>query len=538
MEAIIIGGAWPYANGPLHIGHIAALLPGDTLARYYRAKGHEVFYVSGTDCYGTPITIRAQQEKTIPEKISEKYHREFCEVFEALGFSYDRYMKTTDETHRNFVQAFHRTLYQSDTIKEKVVKQAYCETCKSVLTDRMVVGICPKCGQETRGEQCESCGELLEAEHLRAPHCAACRSAIAFQSSKHLFLKMSAWSKPLAQYVQAHPYWRKNAIAFTNRYLNEGLPDRALTRDLAWGIPVPKEGYENKCIYIWAENVLGYFSAVSSLCEERGENFGDVVDPNANTRTYYVHGKDNIPFHTIILPALLLAHGGEIRLPDDILSSEYMTLNGRKISTSKNWAVWAKDFVQSIQPDAIRYFFIANAPEKRDADFSFREFHEKIHSELIGVWGNFVNRTVAFCNRYFNGEIPGETIEAEIEERVKEVFSQVGQKIERGTFKEALFDVMEAARSANRYYDAERPWKTRLENIEDCRKTMANCVYLVGNLSVLFAPFLPFSSKKIQSWVGIQNSWNPQRITKTCFTGAEGILFHKFDLSVFPQELI
>ena len=538
MKTVVIGGAWPYANGSLHIGHIAALLPGDVLARYYRAKGAKVFYVSGSDCYGTPITIRAQQESTTPEAISERYHREFCEVFQALGFSYDRYLKTTDETHRNFVQAFHRTLYQSNTIEERVVQQAYCETCKSVLTDRMVIGFCPQCGKATRAEQCEFCGELLEAEHLKEPCCAECHTPVSFRRSKHLFLKMSAWSEQIEQHVRAHPYWRKNAISFTNRYLSEGLPDRALTRDLRWGIPVPKEGYENKCIYIWAENVLGYFSAVSSLCEQHGENFTDIVGRSSDTMTYYVHGKDNIPFHSIILPALLLAHGGQFRLPDQIISSEHVTLEGKKISTSKNWAVWVKDLVQKVQPDEIRYFFIANGPEKRDSDFSFREFHEKVHSELIGIWGNFVNRTLAFSNRYFDGEIPQEEIEREVKERIKSIFECVGESIEHGAFKEALFKAMEGARFANRYYDGKAPWKTRLNDVGNCRKTIANCFYLVANLSVQFAPFLPFSSEKIQRWLGIENRWEQQTPVKPFLSGSEGILFEKFDGSAFSQDLI
>lgn len=509
MKTVVIGGAWPYANGSLHIGHIAALLPGDVLARYYRAKGAKVFYVSGSDCYGTPITIRAQQERTTPEAISERYHRELCEVFQALGFSYDRYLKTTDETHRNFVQAFHRTLYQSNTIEERVVQQAYCETCKSVLTDRRVIGFCPQCGKATRAEQCEFCGELLEAEHLKEPCCAECHTPVSFRRSKHLFLKMSAWSEQIEQHVRAHPYWRKNAIAFTNHYLSEGLPDRALTRDLRWGIPVPKEGYENKCIYIWAENVLGYFSAVSSLCEQHGENFTDIVGRSSDTMTYYVHGKDNIPFHSIILPALLLAHGGQFRLPDQIISSEHVTLEGKKSSTSKNWAVWAKDLVQKVQPDEIRYFFIANGPEKRDSDFFFREFHEKVHSELIGIWGNFVNRTLAFSNRYFDGEIPQEEIGPEVKERIKSIFECVGESIEHGAFKEALFKAMEGARFANRYYDGKAPWKTRLNDIGNCRKTIANCFYLVANLSVLFAPFFAvFTLKKFRDGSALTTDGN------------------------------
>ena len=334
MENIIVGGAWPYANGSLHIGHIAALLPGDVLARYFRAKGKRVFYVSGSDCHGTPITIRAKQENSTPDVISEHYHKEFCEVFKKLGFSYDLYTKTSDPKHKAFVSEFHKKLYNSNYIGERTVKQAFCPTCNKVLTDRLVVGVCPACSSTTRGDQCDSCGEVLEVDTVIDAKCADCGTPLSFGETTQLFLQISKLKNELCDFLDAHPYWRKNAIAFTKRYIDEGLRDRAITRDLDWGIDVPKAGYEDKKIYIWAENVLGYLSATSVLCEERGIDFKEIY--GTASRHYYVHGKDNIPFHTIILPSLLLAHGDGLRLPDDIISSEYITLEGRKISTSQN----------------------------------------------------------------------------------------------------------------------------------------------------------------------------------------------------------
>lgn len=523
MKHIVIGGAWPYANGSLHIGHIAALLPGDVLARYFRAKGYSVFYVSGSDCHGTPITIRARQEHSTPAQISEYYHQEFCRVFEALGFSYDLYTKTTAPQHQAFVRDFHRRLYQSSYIEERTVKQAYCPACQKVLTDRLIVGTCPRCGAATRGDQCDACGEVLEPDTVLDAKCAECGTALTFQPSTQLFLQISHLEPELRRLLDAHPYWRKNAVAFTKRYLDEGLKDRAITRDLDWGIHVPKAGYENKKIYIWAENVLGYLSATASLCQARQIDFREVYGEHA--KHYYVHGKDNVPFHTIILPALLLAHGQGLRLPDTIVSSEYVTLEGRKISTSQNWAVWAKDFVREYDPDAIRYFFLANNPEKRDMDFSWREFKEQNNTELVGAWGNLVNRTLAFWVKYLRNEISVSPLDTEVEARVTPAYGEIGAKIENGCIREALEEVFKLVRFGNRYYDAKQPWKTKTEAPAACRHTIYNCTWLIANLAILLHPFLPFSSGKIIAWLGLTPEWKPQAPTVTALPSGFSVLF-------------
>ncbi len=546
---ILIGGAWPYANGSLHIGHIAGLLPGDVLARYYRAKGENVFYVSGSDCHGTPITIRAKQENRTPKEISEYYHEEFCEVFEKLGFSYDLYTKTSHEQHLRFVQDYHKKLYQSEYIEERTVKQAYCPACQKILTDRLIIGICPACGAPARGDQCDACGEVLDVDTIIDAKCSVCHVPLTFRDTTQLFLCISKLKEELSRQLIEHPYWRKNATAFTKRYIDEGLRDRAITRDLDWGIDVPKEGYEDKKIYIWAENVLGYLSATSALCEERGISFKEVFGENA--RHYYVHGKDNIPFHTIILPALLLAHGENLRLPDDIISSEYITLEGRKISTSQNWAVWAKDLISEYNPDAIRYFFIANGPEKRDTDFSWREFAEQNNSELVGAWGNLVNRTLAFIVKYLDNQIPcptpaaestatqstaitsdakpvvqpNFTLDTELTTRLSTAFEIVGIKIENGCFKEALETIFELVRFGNKYYDSQEPWKTRTNAPEQCAKTLYNCTWLIGNLAVLLAPFLPFSSQRILGWLGLTTDWCIQDFQARIIPEDFGVLF-------------
>lgn len=531
---ILIAGAWPYANGSLHIGHLAALLPGDVLARYFRAKGDTVYYVSGSDCHGTPVAIRAKQENKTPDEISEYYHREFSECFAKLGFSYDLYGKTTSDKHKNFVRDFHKTMYQGPYIYQKSVPQAYCEHCGQFLADRFVVGNCPNCGSDARGDQCDTCGAVLEPELLLNPKCSICAKTPVFRESVQLYLAISKLEKELNNFVDTHPAWRKNAVSFSKRYINEGLRDRAVTRDLSWGIDVPKEGFEDKKIYIWAENVLGYLSMSHEVAEQRNQSFEALWDKNA--KHYYVHGKDNIPFHTIILPSLLLAHGGHWHLPDEIISSEYMTLEGRKISTSQNWAIWVKNLIGRYNPDAIRYFMIANGPEKRDTDFSWHEFINSNNGELVGSYGNFVNRTLVFVAKYFDHTVTEGQPDDIIVSMIENAYKDIGNKIEQGELKAALENTFELVRFGNKYFDTEKPWATRLNNITKCRHTIFNCLELIANLSVLLKPFIPFSSEKIEQLLKITDAWKPQFIKSITIQDPD-ILFERLDNKVEEDEL-
>lgn len=535
MQHVLIGGAWPYTNGSLHIGHIAALLPGDVLARYFRMCKKDVYYVSGSDCHGTPVTIRARKEGRTPQEISDQYHQEFCSVFAKLGFSYDVYGQTSAAGHKAFVRSFHQKMYKSPYVYEKTMPQAYCPACQAVLTDRMLLGACPVCGGQTRGEQCEICNAMLEAEHLRNPVCGECKSPVEFTNQKHLYIAISALESTLRAYLGTHPEWRKNAIAFTQRYLDEGLRDRAITRHLDWGIDVPKEGYGDKKIYIWAENVLGYLSASAQAAQARGTDLAQVWGTDA--RHYYVHGKDNIPFHTIILPSLLLAHGGGWRLPDTMISSEYLTLEGRRISTSQNWAIWAKDIVDRYNPDALRYFFLANGPEKRDTDFSWREFVERNNGELLGCYGNFIHRTLVFINKYYNSAVPPGVMPADWQERFAIAFAGCGAKIEEGRLKDALESIFELARTANQYYDQQAPWKTRTGDPAACSQALFACVQMAANLSVLLSPFLPFSSAKVANWLGLRQAWEMQQVPAGAGIPEVTILFERLDKKIMEVEL-
>ncbi|MDF2543303.1 MAG: methionine--tRNA ligase [Herbinix sp.] len=532
---ILIGGAWPYANGSLHIGHIAALLPGDVIARYHRAIGNKVVYVSGSDCHGTPVTIRAIQEHKTPKEISDQYHDEFDTVFQKLGFRYDLYGKTSSDSHKKFVTDFHQTLYQSQYVYEKTIPQVYCNHCMTFLTDRNVIGTCPDCGAAARGDQCDGCGTVLEAGNLLHPKCQICGENAVYRETTHLYIAISRLEEELRNFLEKHPHWRKNAIAFTRRYIEEGLRDRAITRDLNWGIEVPFEGYEDKKIYIWAENVLGYLSMSYEVCKEKGYDFNELWGEQA--KHYYIHGKDNIPFHTIILPSLLLAHGGPYRLPDEIISSEYLTLEGRKISTSQNWAIWAKDIVDRYDTDSLRYFFIANGPEKRDTDFSWHEYFNNHNSELLGAYGNFVSRTLIFVQKYFEGLIPTGILEEEIKDRLQNLYINIGDKIDQGNLKDALNEVFDFIRLTNKYYDTWEPWKTRNDDISQCKQTIYTCVQIIANLAVVLSPFLPISSEKLSDWLNLSDQWELQSVPEGYTIPEIGHLFERLDKKMIEEEL-
>lgn len=521
----IIGGAWPYANGSLHIGHIAGLLPGDVLARYFRLKGDQVIYVSGTDAHGTPVSIRAINEGRSPEVISQYYHKEFVEVFNYLGFSYDHYGITSSTEHKSFVQAFHKKLYESPYIVEKEVPQTYCKTCDQILVDRLVLGKCPNCQLPSRGDQCDHCGAVYQPEELLEPTCSICGDTPEITYGKHLHIALSQLSEPIEKLLEESS-WKHNANTFTTRYIQDGLRDRAITRDLDWGIDVPKEGYDNKSIYIWAENVLGYLSGTYDYLGGSEEAFEGYWN---HSEHYYVHGKDNIPFHTIILPGLLLAHNGGYHLPDKIISSEHLTYEGKKISTSAGWGIWVKDIVDDYQADAFRYFLLSNGPEKRDSDFSWYEFKKTINGELLGSYGNLINRTLAFIEKRFDGVVPQGLDDESLKASTEKCFKKVGKKIEAGELKGGISQIFSLVREGNKYFDEQKPWATAKSDLEACNNTLYNCVQLIGNLSVLLEPFIPHSSAEIFKWLGVNKIWQYQELPKNIQIKNISILFDRLE---------
>jgi methionyl-tRNA synthetase len=498
---IFIGGAWPYANGSLHLGHIASLLPGDILARYYRAAGEEVLYVSGSDCHGTPIAIRADKEGRTPEEVAGQYHEEFADCFRQLGFSYDLYTRTDSAEHHRLVQELFLQLLASGMLELKTVAQTYCPACSKFLPDRYVEGRCPRCHEPARGDQCEACSTVLDATELLERVCKLCGATPETRMTEHYFLRLSALQQELSAYATDAIGWRDNAVQLTHRYLEEGLVDRAATRDLPWGIDVPLPDFTGKKIYVWIEAVSGYYTASRQWAEETGRDWKPFWNADADTLAYYVHGKDNIPFHSLILPAILMGIGG-LRLPDRIVASEYLTLEGKKISTSRNWAIWVPDVLKRYHPDSLRYFLAVNAPEKHDGDFSWREFIHSHNGELLGAYGNFVNRNLAFIVKAFDGKVPDGQMNPDIQAELTSLYSETGRLIAATEFKRALEQVFAYVRRANQYFDAEQPWRTALAEPSRARDTLFTCVQMIANLAQLLSPYLPFSSAEIRGFLG------------------------------------
>ena len=535
--SIFIGGAWAYANGSLHLGHISSLLPGDILARYYRLKGEKVLYVSGSDCNGTPITIRAKQEGVSPKEIAGRYHQEFADCFSRLGFSYDTYTRTDTEHHHRIVQEIFISLLSKGLIYKKEIEQTYCEHDQQFLPDRYVEGICPHCGAKARGDQCDFCSSVLEPLELLERTCKICGNPPATRKTEHFYFSLSSFQVLLENYTQeadTNKLWRENAISLTKRYLKEGLQDRAVSRDLPIGVSVPVAGYEDKKIYVWIEAVSGYYTASKLWAKETNQD--DSTFWNASATSYYVHGKDNIPFHSIIWAGILAGLGID-PLPTHIVSNEYLTLEKKKLSTSKNWAVWVPELLDRYDPDSIRYFLTINAPETRDADFSWKEFIYSHNSELLGAYGNFVNRTLKFIQKSFEGVIPENDITPSIQEKVNHLYNEVGALIEHTSFKQGLEKVFELVRYANKYFDEQQPWKQIHQEPEACKQTLANCVYLIGNLAHLLTPFLPFSSEKVKNMLNLsETNWSSYSVKPIRLSNVEP-LFKRIELIRIEEEL-
>lgn len=534
---IFIGGAWPYANGSLHLGHVSALLPGDILASYYRQKGEKVLYVSGSDCNGTPISIRANQENTTTEAIANLYHEEFVECFQKLGFSFDLYTRTDAEHHHKSVQTIFLKLLENGYLYTKTIEQAYCETDHQFLPDRFVEGICPNCGANARGDQCDNCSAILDPLDLIDKRCKICGNQPTIKETEHFYFSFSQFQKQLETFVgraQQEKRWRENAISLTTRYLRESVPDRAVTRDLPNGVEVPISGFEGKKIYVWIEAVAGYLTASIEWAKQNNENIEDWW--NRETISYYIHGKDNIPFHTVIWPSILMGINNPA-LPTNIISNEYLTLEKRKLSTSQNWAVWVPYILERYDADSIRYFLTINAPENRDTDFSWREFVYSHNSELLGAYGNFVNRTLKFIEKSYDGKTPEGKINLEIKAKIGKLYKEVDSLIMNAHFKKSLEKIFEFVRYANKYFDEQKPWIQINEEKSLCDNTMANCIYIISNLAQLLNPFLPFSSNNVKEMLGINElKWEEIEMSSISLKGIKP-LFKRIDLDRIDEEL-
>jgi methionyl-tRNA synthetase len=555
-ERIFIGVAWPYANGSLHIGQIAgAYLPADIFARYHRLKGNEVLMVSGSDQHGTPITIKAEQTGKTPVEIAEFYQREYLDCWQKLGISYDLYTTTGTKNHAEVAQDIFLKLLKKDRLYKKAVFQPYCPNCQRFLPDRYVEGTCPFCNAEyTRGDQCDVCGKLIDVEDLLNPHCKICGAPREFRESEHFFLKLSAFQEDLEKWAEEKKaIWRPNVAGLTVRYLKEGLKDRAITRDIEWGVPVPGAGFKNTRLYVWFEAVIGYLSASKEWAALHGDNNKWRPFWQDSVRSYYFIGKDNIPFHTLIWPAMLMGYEG-LALPYDVPSNEFLTIEGRKISTSKNWAVWLPDYLSRYDPDPLRYMLSINMPETNDTDFSWREFVRRNNDELVATWGNLVNRVLTFTYKNFEGKVP--TYEdmgiedigkfkrsyTQLELRAETVLANlVNEELANCRFKSAIKMVMDLAHETNRYLDDKVPWKKIKEDRPAAASSLYASLSVIAQLKTMLYPFLPFSSQKVQENLGFDGKieeygWKWQDLPAGQKLREPQPLFKKLDESIIEEE--
>ena len=508
-EKILIGVAWPYANSPLHLGHLAgAYLPPDIFARYHRLRGNDVLMVSGSDTHGTPITVTAEQLGVRPEEVVRRYHTSFIASLQGLGVSFDLFTHTNTENHWEVTTDLFLRLLERKYIYKATMQALYCPVDKRFLPDRYVEGTCPFCGYEdARGDQCDRCGKPLDALELIAPRCKFCGTTPVVRGTEHFFLDLEQFNEPLKEWVADKDYWRPNVRNFTTNLLREGLHGRAISRDIDWGIPIPVEGYADKRIYVWFDAVIGYLSAAVEWARNRGtpEAWHQWWDAEAEARSYYFVGKDNIFFHTLIWPAMLMGYGG-LQLPHDVPANEYLTLEGRKISSSRNWAVWAPDYLERYDPDPLRYTLTVHAPETSDSDFSWQDFYDRNNNELVGTWGNLAHRMLTFAGKHYQGAVPtpGALSDAdrEILRITEEAFAPVAEDLEACRFRAAIGKVMGVAREANRYLDAAAPWKVLKSEPERAATATYVALRVVDSLKVLFYPFLPFSSQKLHEYLG------------------------------------
>jgi methionyl-tRNA synthetase len=516
-EKILVCVAWPYASASIHVGNMAgADLPPDIYARYHRLKGNDVLMVSGSDSHGTPITVRADQEGVSPREVFERFHAEFLETFQKMGLTYDLFTHTDTENHHQVAQTLFARLLENGYLFTKTEEHLYSVTEGRFLPDRYVEGTCPNCGYDgARGDQCENCGKLLDAIELIDPRSRTDGSKPEVRETTHYFLDLPALADQLIAWLDRDKgHWRPNVINFS-RNMARDLQARPVTRDLAWGIPVPVEGWEDKTIYVWFEAVIGYLAAAIEWAKNVGQpEKWQEWWYNPGARTVYFIGKDNIPFHTIIWPAILIGaerlddadEGRSFNLPYDVPANEFLNMESRKVSGSRGWAVWVLDFLSRYDPDALRYYLTANAPESRDTDFTWADFVRRNNDELVATWGNLANRVISFAFKRFDERVPepGELDEADrtLLAKVEAGFEPIGALLDACKFRAALGRVMALAREANRYLDGKAPWFQIKENPAAAATTVYTALRAIDSLKILFTPFLPFSSQALHGMLG------------------------------------
>lgn len=547
-----VTAALPYANGGVHIGHLAGVyVPSDIYVRYLRLKKEEVIFIGGSDEHGVPITLRAKKEGVTPQDVCDRYHKMIKDSFEDFGISFDVYSRTTSEIHHKFASDFFRKLYDEGKLVEKESEQLYDEEAKQFLADRYVMGECPHCHNENAyGDQCEKCGSDLSPMELINPHSTISGSKPVVKTTKNWYLPLNDYQEWLKQWIlEEHKEWRPNVYGQCKSWLDMDLQPRAMTRDLNWGIPVPVEGAEGKVLYVWFDAPIGYISNTKELCDREPERFGTWQKWWQDPESRLVHfiGKDNIVFHCVIFPSMLKAHGDYI-LPDNVPSNEFLNLENDKISTSRNWAVWLHEYLVDFpnKQDVLRYVLTANAPETKDNNFTWRDFQERNNSELVAVYGNFVNRALQLTWKYWNGVVPSCGDLQEVDRQTIQEFKDVKEKVEGYLdvfkFREAQKEAMNLARIGNRYITECEPWKVWKTDPKRVETILNISLQLVANLSIAFEPFLPFSSKELRNMIGLDNyDWTQLGSTEILAAGHQlsepHLLFEKIEDETIDAQL-
>ncbi|MDR0975679.1 MAG: methionine--tRNA ligase [Christensenellaceae bacterium] len=550
-KKVLVGLSWCYANGRLHIGHIGSSLPADVVARYHRIAGDDVSFITGSDCYGTPIMVSAKNEGVNPEDIAQKYHQLLHKDFLSLGFSFDNFSKTMGKYHRKFVRDFHEKMYETDNVFAKSSAQLYCEYCRQYLPDRYVEGECPFCGSHAKGDSCDNCGKMLEPEELKNPKCKLCGATPKAKNTRQIYLRLTKLLPEInANFESKKEAWTVNAQGMTKRYIDEGLIDRAITRNIEWGIELPEnaqsvnsvdpagtkyeDSFDDKRIYIWAENVLGYFSATKEFCETTGGDWQEFLLDTTPTekKHYYVHAKDNIPFHTVILPGLLLAEETQRwHLPDQIIASEYVSIEGKKVSKSAGTMLTVEELAAAFPADMIRYYFLKNVNAHKDVNFTFLDFVQTINGELINNFANLVNRTLAFAVSKFGGKIDKARVPAEIKKQIETTRAEVSALIEGGEVNKALAEIMKLVSFSNKYFDECAPWISVKNDEKKCRSDIFAITTIIANVVRMLEPFLPDTARRVQSWLGVQNNdLEPFYFAKSFNISNIAVLFNRLDI--------
>ena len=552
FKRTLVTSALPYANGPVHIGHLAGVyVPADIYVRYLRLRGEEVLFVGGSDEHGVPVTIRAKKEGVTPQDVVDRYHTLIKKSFEEFGISFDVYSRTTSATHHKMASDFFRTLYDKGEFIEKTSEQYYDEEAQQFLADRYITGECPHCHAEgAYGDQCEKCGTSLSPLDLINPKSAISGSKPVLRETKHWYLPLDKHEAWLREWIlDGHKEWRPNVYGQCKSWLDLGLQPRAVSRDLDWGIPVPVEGADGKVLYVWFDAPIGHISNTKEVCEAQPEKFGswETWWKDDTTRLIHFIGKDNIVFHCIVFPSMLKAEGSYI-LPDNVPSNEFLNLEGDKISTSRNWAVWLNEYLDDFpgKQDVLRYVLTANAPETKDNDFTWRDFQARNNSELVAIYGNFVNRALVLTQKYFDGRVPalGELTDYDREtlHEFADVKARLEQLLDNFKFREAQKEAMNLARIGNKYLADTEPWKLAKTDMERTATILHIGLQIAANLAIAFEPFLPFSSEKLRRMLNLADfSWNQLgRIdllkTGDCI-GEVQLLFEKIEDAAIDAQL-